>query len=310
MPIFIASYLLPKAGGQFYLMDDAYVRGGFHTCADTTERDAIFTSVRKDGMLVHTVADNKYWKYVSGTDSWIEVPFGVAGPAGATGAQGPAGPAGAQGPQGPQGPQGLKGDTGAQGPQGLKGDTGAQGPQGPKGDTGTFSGTYVGNGSVTGTWSYKNTYSSLAAFPSASNLHGTVCFAADTGKLYVSNGAAWLALYAAGSSPYDIALNVYGQPNSESDLLASFTAPRTITIAAGSSGVAACNISSTTALTLTLKVNSTQVGTVTFAANSKTGTISITSAVTLTTGQILALFNPASPSTTIEDISITIVGSA
>ena len=47
-----------------------------------------------------------------------QIPRGVQGPVGKTGATGPAGP------------QGLKGDTGSQGP------AGPQGAQGPKGDTG------------------------------------------------------------------------------------------------------------------------------------------------------------------------------
>jgi hypothetical protein len=59
-----------------------------------------------------------------------EVEWSQAGPAGATGAQGPAGENGAQGPIGPAGP------TGATGPQGPAGPTGATGPQGPAGPTG------------------------------------------------------------------------------------------------------------------------------------------------------------------------------
>ena len=62
--------------------------------------------------------------------------FAEAGPAGATGAQGPAGPAGATGPQGPLG---LAGPTGPQGPLGPAGPTGPQGPAGPTGATGPAS---------------------------------------------------------------------------------------------------------------------------------------------------------------------------
>ena len=55
---------------------------------------------------------------------------GPAGPEGATGSQGADGADGADGATGPQGPQGLQGATGETGPRGA---TGATGPQGPAG---------------------------------------------------------------------------------------------------------------------------------------------------------------------------------
>ena len=64
---------------------------------------------------------------------------GAAGPAGATGPQGPIGLTGAAGPQGIQGVPGATGATGPQGPTGLTGaagTTGLQGPMGPSGEAG------------------------------------------------------------------------------------------------------------------------------------------------------------------------------
>ena len=281
MPISLASYIVPKNGGQFYLVEDKFVKGGYHVCADNAERDAIFSSALKNGTLAYTADSDKYWRYSESLTQWIEIPLGVAGP------QGPAGATGAQGPQGPQG---------------------IQGPQGPQGPAGTFSGTYTGSGSVTGTWSYKNAYTNQSAFPSASNLNGTVVVALDTKKAYVSDGTNWKEIQYAGNLAYDIALNVYGQPNTANDLLASFTVPRAVTIASGASGVASCNTATSAALTLSIKVNGAQVGTASFAAGATSGTVNFTSQVNLTSGQILTLFIPATPDATIQDIAVTIVG--
>ena len=282
MPIQLASYLLPKNGGQFFLMEDKYLKGGFRICADTVERDATFSVALKDGMIAFTKADGKYWQWDATSTVWVEIPFSVPGPAGATGPVGPTGPNGA---------------------------TGITGPVGPTGPSGSFSGTYTGSGSVTGTWTYKNSYTNFAAFPVATNLQGVVVVAADTKKAYVSDGTNWKEIQYAGNLAYDIALNVYGQPNTANDLLASFTAPRGVTIAQGASGVATCNTAPNAALTLVLKVNGAQVGTVAFASGSTTGTVNFPSAVNMSVGQILTMFNPATPNTTIQDISVTVAGS-
>ena len=86
-------------------------------------------------------------------------PQGVAGPTGATGAQGPqgvAGPTGATGAQGPQGVAGPTGATGAQGPQGVAGPTGATGAQGPQGVAGPTGAT--GAQGPTGPSNLQNAY--------------------------------------------------------------------------------------------------------------------------------------------------------
>lgn len=275
MPISLASYVIPKNGGQFFLMEDVNLKGGFRTLADVTARDAIYSVSIKDGMLVYTVAEAKYWRYDLATTTWIEIPLGVVGPVGPTGAAGT---------------------------------SGIDGPVGPTGPAGTFSGTFSGNANITGALTSKNTYTNLAAFPAATNLQGTTAVAVDTNKIYISNGTAWVEVQQAGTLPYDIALNVYGQSSTANDLLASFTAPRSINIAAGASGVASCNTAPTNSVTLTLKLGGTAIGTVAFAAGSTTGTVSITSAQTLAASSILTFVNSATPDTAIEDISFTLRG--
>ena len=284
MPIQLASYLVTKPDGQYYLLEDTLFKGGFRTLADVAARDAIFPISLKNGMLVYTQSDNKYWRYNLATTTWVEVPLSVAGPTG---------------------PQGPKGDTGA---------TGATGATGPQGPAGTFSGTFAGNATITGnqvvsgTSVSNNQYANLASFPSATSLNGTILKDSATGKFYISNGSTWVELPTSLTVPYDIALNCYGQPNTANDLLASFVSPRAINIATGAQGVAVASVASTSALTLVLKNGTTQVGTVSFAINATTGTVSISSAIALVSGSVLSLWNPATPSTTITDVAVTLKG--
>lgn len=63
MPIQIASYLLPKNGNGWYLVDDVYIRGGFRVVSTEVERDLILTMNLKAGCLVfvqETGIINKY----------------------------------------------------------------------------------------------------------------------------------------------------------------------------------------------------------------------------------------------------------
>jgi hypothetical protein len=60
----------------------------------------------------------------------------LAGPKGATGAEGPKGDTGATGETGPKGAMGATGETGTKGDMGPRGETGATGDTGPKGDRG------------------------------------------------------------------------------------------------------------------------------------------------------------------------------
>lgn len=311
MPIQLSSYIVPKNGGQFFLLEDKYLKGGFRSCADVLERDALFSTTVKDGMLAYTVAEDTYWKWSAASSAWVAIPFGQAGPIGPTGAPGLDGPQGIAGPIGPTGPQGIAGPvgpTGSTGPTGATGTTGAVGPTGPTGPSGTFSGTFNGNASIAGTLAYKNSYASFAALPSPTNLQGTVVVTSDTGKAYVSNGSVWREVQYAGTEVYDVALNVSGQPSTPNAVLAAFTVPRAITIAQGASGVATCGVAPTGAISLSLKVNGAQIGSVSYASGSTSGTINFTNAVNLAAGQVLSLVNAAVPDASIKDLSITIAG--
>lgn len=135
MPVQVTSFLVPRNGNQWYLIEDKYLKGGVRVVADAVERSAIHPSSLKNGMVVIQIDDNLMYQLGPDLLTWTQY-TGIDGAAGPKGDTGPAGEAGAQGIQGPVGP---KGDTGIQGPQGVKGDTGIQGiqgPAGPKGDTG------------------------------------------------------------------------------------------------------------------------------------------------------------------------------
>ncbi len=54
MPIAIASFLLPRPGGNYFLMEDIYLRGGLRVVADHEARDAVPALSRKSQMLVIT----------------------------------------------------------------------------------------------------------------------------------------------------------------------------------------------------------------------------------------------------------------
>ena len=143
MPINLASFLLPRSGQTYFLLEDKYVKGGLRVVADAAERDAIDESTRKPGMLVITANDNVVHRLGTDLVSWtvapIQGPQGPQGPAGDTGPQGPQGIQGDIGPMGPRGYTGPQGDVGPQGPIGPQGQQGVQGPQGPigpQGDTG------------------------------------------------------------------------------------------------------------------------------------------------------------------------------
>lgn len=176
MPIQLASYLIPKSGNNYALIEDKYIRGGFKVLATEAELSNIDTSAKKEGMFAYTVATGKVWKLNSDLSTWTESSMGqgskwlvAAGSPSAgsgvvgdfyinstnsdfyekTGAStwtirgslkgntGATGPAGATGATGPQGVQGPTGPAGADGPPG---------PQGPAGEAGqpSITGQYLG----------------------------------------------------------------------------------------------------------------------------------------------------------------------
>lgn len=71
MPTYLSSYLVPRNGQQWFVVEDIYLRGGFKVVADTVARDALHSSTKKVGSFVFTSSDGKLWQYqVDG--SWVE----------------------------------------------------------------------------------------------------------------------------------------------------------------------------------------------------------------------------------------------
>ncbi len=129
MSIQVASFLIPKNGNTFFILEDRYVKGGLQVVADIAGRDAIPATNFKAGMLVLQVDTNDVWQLGNDLLTWT-VWEGLEGPAGTPGA---AGAPGVAGPQGLRGPNGLTGQQGVPGPAGAQGDPGLQGPQGDPG---------------------------------------------------------------------------------------------------------------------------------------------------------------------------------
>lgn len=67
MPISLAGNLVPKAGLNFFLLEDTYVKGGFRVVPSVEKRDEIPLTNLKQGQLVLTVAEKKVWQQTADT---------------------------------------------------------------------------------------------------------------------------------------------------------------------------------------------------------------------------------------------------
>ena len=72
MPIELIAELVPKNSGDFPLLDDAYIRGGFHVVATLTERNAIAANRRKAGMRVAVQSTDRVYKLASDLTTWAD----------------------------------------------------------------------------------------------------------------------------------------------------------------------------------------------------------------------------------------------
>lgn len=73
MPIQVASFLIPRNGQSWYILEDKYLKGGLRICADVTERTAIHPASLKQGMLVLLLADNKLYQLTDVANVvWVE----------------------------------------------------------------------------------------------------------------------------------------------------------------------------------------------------------------------------------------------
>lgn len=70
MPVQVASFLLPKNNGSWYLLEDKYLKGGLRIANDATERDSIHIASRKAGMIVLTTNDNLLWQLSPDLLTW------------------------------------------------------------------------------------------------------------------------------------------------------------------------------------------------------------------------------------------------
>ena len=79
MPIQITSNLIPRAGRDYFLLEDIYLRGGMRVVETQEARDAIPEESRKAMMLVGVLADGKYWSLDEDLVTWSEFKSGSGG---------------------------------------------------------------------------------------------------------------------------------------------------------------------------------------------------------------------------------------
>lgn len=73
MPIQVASFLIPRNGATWYILEDKYLKGGLRICADEAERTAIHPASLKQGMLVLLITDNKLYQLSDvANKTWVE----------------------------------------------------------------------------------------------------------------------------------------------------------------------------------------------------------------------------------------------
>jgi hypothetical protein len=72
----LASRIVPTDSlDEFATHDEFWGRGGHRSCVDITERDAITTQRRKEGMTVYVTSTGKEYRLVNGiaNSDWVEV---------------------------------------------------------------------------------------------------------------------------------------------------------------------------------------------------------------------------------------------
>lgn len=78
MPVELIAKIVPKTSGgglgQFPMMEDIHLEGGFQTRADPTDRDSIYALNRKEGMHVYVISLNKTYRLGPGLTNadWVE----------------------------------------------------------------------------------------------------------------------------------------------------------------------------------------------------------------------------------------------
>jgi hypothetical protein len=72
MGIQILSTFTRAGVGNYPLLDDMDVKGGYRVVADTTARDAIPSNIRKAGMLVYVTATSQTFRLSGDMVTWLE----------------------------------------------------------------------------------------------------------------------------------------------------------------------------------------------------------------------------------------------
>ena len=220
----------------------------------------------------------------------------------------------------------------------LKGGTGATGPQGPTGPSGAVAhaashasggsdqltaasigalaiagGEITGSLSVTGSALSNNQFANIAAFPSPASRGGTTIYSAAEAAVYYSNGTQWLkiAKVVLAVLPYDVSFFVPGTMAVPAELVGSFLATRKISFIAGLTGsIARAKSPPTASVVYDLRMGGVSVGSVTFAPGASNGTFGFLAPINVLVGESIELICPTPVSTSIADVTITLVGQA
>jgi hypothetical protein len=75
MAVELIAKIKPKTSGggagEFPMLEDIDLEGGFQIRADITDRNTIFPLNRKEGMLVYTIADQTTWRLLGDLLTWV-----------------------------------------------------------------------------------------------------------------------------------------------------------------------------------------------------------------------------------------------
>jgi hypothetical protein len=128
-----------------------------------------------------------------------------------------------------------------------------------------------------------------------------------TGKILAvsatSNQLEWLAVPSA--KEYDIAGSIIGKPDANAVVM-QFVANRAFTLPAGFTGsVARASTVGTGSTVLTVRKNTTTVGTITFAASATVGTFVAASGSSFAVGDVLSVVAPAAIDSTLANVQFT-----
>lgn len=80
MAIQVSSFIVPKGGNKWYVLEDKYLKGGLQVVASNAERDAIEVDNRKAGMLVVVQSNGKLYQLETSLTSWREFQVGGGSP--------------------------------------------------------------------------------------------------------------------------------------------------------------------------------------------------------------------------------------